>query len=223
MECQTSCLETENCNYFTFRQSDNACVLYYNCTNIGDSNCPDCFTGEKECHICQQPGECEGNIVTITSTSTVEDCEMECFDDSECQWYTFDLSLEYCFLTSTCSPKNTSTLSVFGQKYCYQDNSGGNSSNHICKWNLVLSTFNKEQDNMLLISAIVFCLDTPFFNIKIYINNTSFMQVLICLVLFDADLKLSQNEDLNFKVLENNTNTINKSAFLFINIFWIMS
>ena len=132
MECQTACIGTDDCNIFTFDQGNNFCVLFYNCTNIDDARCSDCYTGQKECLICQESGECEGNYVGGSYVSTVEDCEMECFDDSECQWYTYDMNVDYCFLTSDCLPKNASSPSVFGQKFCYQDNNnGGNPSNNI--------------------------------------------------------------------------------------------
>ncbi len=105
--------------------------MFYNCTGIDDSTCSDCFTGQKDCPICQISGECQGSFVGGSYVSSVENCEEECYNDPKCQWYTYDLNVGYCFFTSDCSPKNASSPSVFGQKFCFQDdgNGGQNPSN----------------------------------------------------------------------------------------------
>lgn len=127
-ECQTACKQTEDCNFFTFDDADNFCALYYNCSSIDDTTCTDCYTGQKDCLICSQAGECQGIDVGGAFTSTVEDCERECYDNAECQWYTYDLTFEYCFLTSDCTPRTPSSPNVFGQKECYQENGAANQS-----------------------------------------------------------------------------------------------
>ncbi len=130
LECQSACLNTNECNYFTFNEPNDFCLLLYNCTGIDDTNCPDCFTGQKDCQICEQPGECEGNIIDNSFTPTVEDCEKQCFNNVDCNWYTYGLTFEYCLLTSDCTPKNSSNANVFGQKFCYQDNTDSNPSKY---------------------------------------------------------------------------------------------
>ena len=131
LQCQSSCQQTNDCNYFTFKQSDDFCILYYNCTNIDATECPDCYTSQKDCLVCQQPGECQGNVLDYAFTQTVKDCEKECFDNSQCEWYTYELSHEYCFLTTGCIPRNSSSTNVFGQKNCYQEDIGTNPSKEV--------------------------------------------------------------------------------------------
>ena len=125
-ECQIACQDNGNCSYFTFYEPSNLCNLLYNCSDIDTTGCSDCFTGQRDCPICTIPGECVGTISGYVFVPTEEDCQMECFNNDECQWYTFDPSFDYCVLTSNCIPTNTSTESIFGQKNCYQDL--GNSS-----------------------------------------------------------------------------------------------
>ena len=123
--CQSQCQGTDDCNYFTYYDPNNICVLQYNCTEIDTSNCPQCFTGERDCPVCSIPGECQGNLVGQTVSDTEEDCQRECFNDPDCLWYTYDFVLSYCLLTSDCFPRNSTSQKTYGQKNCYQDNGDG--------------------------------------------------------------------------------------------------
>ncbi len=130
LNCQKDCQSTTNCNYFTFYEPDNFCKLLYNCTNIDLMECPECYTGQKDCpeYVCSQPGECEGNFVDDTFLNTEQECLEYCFNDPECQWYSFDTIVGYCLLTSNCNPRNTSTPQVYGQRECYNSSSTTNPS-----------------------------------------------------------------------------------------------
>ncbi len=130
-ECQTDCQQTTDCNYFTFYEQNSFCKLLYNCTNVDESLCSDCYTGQPDCSdtICSQPGECQGNIVDDEfSVLTEEECQRLCFENVQCLWYTYDYSVEYCLLTSDCVFVDTYTK-LYGQKECYDGNNGGNQSN----------------------------------------------------------------------------------------------
>ncbi len=59
-ECQITCQQTQYCNYYTYFEPIGMCTLLYNCTDIDAADCPECFTGEKDCLICDRPGECQG-------------------------------------------------------------------------------------------------------------------------------------------------------------------
>ncbi len=78
--------------------------------------------------VCNEPGECQGTIVGNSFLSNEEDCQKECFNNANCLWYTFDSNQEFCLLTSNCNPMNSSTPKVYGQKDCYQENTGMNPS-----------------------------------------------------------------------------------------------
>ncbi len=125
-DCQSKCQDTDDCNYFTFYDSNDFCKLLYNCTSVDASLCPQCFTGEKDCEtsICSQPGECQGSFVADLFVLDEENCQKECFENNECLWYSFDVDFDYCLLTKDCSPIN-STSKVFGQKSCYDDINNG--------------------------------------------------------------------------------------------------
>ncbi len=63
--------------------------------------------------------------------NTVDECQEACYDDGNCLWYTFDSTLNYCLLTSDCTPRNTSVPKVFGQKTCFQVDEGNPSISYI--------------------------------------------------------------------------------------------
>ena len=48
-------------------------------------------------------------------------CPLTLQHEPDCEWYSFNLEVDYCLLTSTCIPKNTSTDHVFGQKSCFEE------------------------------------------------------------------------------------------------------
>ena len=60
--------------------------------------------------------------------STKDDCQMECFNNAQCNWYSYDFDFGYCQLTKDCIPRNSTTPNVYGQKNCYSDNGQGSSS-----------------------------------------------------------------------------------------------
>ncbi len=117
----------ENCNYFTFYEPNQFCKLLYNCSDIDANDCPDSYTGQKDCQICDQPGECVGSFVDDSFLPTKDDCQKECFNNDECLWYTYDYDFDYCLLTSDCLPMNKSAQKVFGQQSCYDSDIGGTS------------------------------------------------------------------------------------------------
>ncbi len=92
------------------------------CSNVNASLCLECYTGQKDCSVCDQPGECQGNVVDDFAVPSVDECKEECFNNENCFWYTYDVTLSYCLLTTNCQPKNSSVSKVFGQKSCYQQN-----------------------------------------------------------------------------------------------------
>ncbi len=75
------------------------------------------------------------NVKAISSVmlfvQDLDECQRQCFNNDDCSWYTYDLDVDYCFLTRDCQVMGTSENKVFGQKECYQDNGGTNSSNLI--------------------------------------------------------------------------------------------
>ncbi len=48
-DCQTECQGTQDCNYFSFYDPNDFCIMFYNCTTIDVDTCPECFTGSKDC------------------------------------------------------------------------------------------------------------------------------------------------------------------------------
>ena len=124
-DCQLECQNTLDCNYFTYNDPNNICVLQYNCTEIDSSNCLECFTGQRGCLVCSQSGQCQGNLVGQAISETEEDCQEACFNDDDCLWYTFDFQASLCLLTSDCVPVNSSSLKVYGEKNCFIQNGDG--------------------------------------------------------------------------------------------------
>lgn len=78
-----------------------------------------CHGKTAQSDICSQPGQCQGTFINQTVTESETKCQQLCYYDSECQWYTFEQTLNLCVLTSTCSPQ-TSNNAVYGQKECFQ-------------------------------------------------------------------------------------------------------
>ena len=120
IECQIECFSTPGCNYFTFNDEVNMCIVFYNCTDITDTDCPDCSTGQRDCPICSVPGECTGILVGNAFVPNENECQEACFNNDECNWYTYDYEFEFCTMTSDCSPQNSSTLKTFGQRSCFE-------------------------------------------------------------------------------------------------------
>ena len=142
-QCQSLCQDNPNCNYFTYYEPTRICKLLYNCSDIDATDCPECFTSQRDCLICNQPGQCVGRFVDDILTSSNEDCQKACYDNPDCEWYTFSSDLQYCQLTSDCLPKNTTNINVFGQKNCYEDNVSSNSSKiwlHKKQFNLICNS-----------------------------------------------------------------------------------
>lgn len=53
-------------------------------------------------------------------TDTEDECLEKCFNEPECNWYTYDTIVDYCLLTEDCIPQNATVDDFIGQKECYQ-------------------------------------------------------------------------------------------------------
>ncbi len=122
MECQEDCQETQDCNYFSFSERNNFCTLFYNCTVVDTEVCPDCFSSQKDCpqYVCSEPGHCEGIVIGNAFLNSENECIELCYNDIDCLWYTYDNDAQFCYLTSNCITKNTTTSQVYGQKQCFE-------------------------------------------------------------------------------------------------------
>lgn len=123
-DCLNFCKETAGCQYWTHYHSDKACFSFVECTNLSVATCQtlgDCISGDKECieAQCDLAGQCDGGLVSFSTTATRDDCLQLCKDAPTCAWYTFDTSNNYCTLSSDCAYLDTNCATcVAGEKDC---------------------------------------------------------------------------------------------------------
>ncbi len=128
IDCEFQCQGSPNCIYFTYYQPASLCKLLSECSDVNTSQCSECYTGQRDCPVCDQQGECVGNVVGDDVGGTIDDCQADCYYDNECVWYTYDSDLTYCLLTSDCIPRDSLPSKSFGQKACHEPSQTGDSS-----------------------------------------------------------------------------------------------
>ena len=75
--------------------------------------------------ICSEIGQCEGNFLDYSSTTSEKDCLDTCVADVNCNWYSFNTLHDACSILSDCDTVDfTAVDTVFGQREC-QDGTGG--------------------------------------------------------------------------------------------------
>ena len=131
----TSFQGIENCNQFTHFNSTGACYAWQTCLTFSENTCSDCISGDATCspYTCSEPGLCTG----ISLGSLVATSENECLDvckaTAQCQWYSYDSTLQFCQLTETCDAVETcsSDTCTHGQKECSANGSFLENSEYI--------------------------------------------------------------------------------------------
>ena len=65
-------------------------------------------------------GYCFGTIVEVTETSTLAECSDQCRGFDSCKWFTYQVNLGVCQLTSDCQfvDENPQEESVYGPRDC---------------------------------------------------------------------------------------------------------
>ena len=112
----------ESCSQFTHYNSVGVCYVWETCTSFSDTSCSDCISGDADCpsSICSEPGLCVGIQVGFSIEATEGDCITSCLNSVDCQWYSYDVSSQFCTLSETCQSIQTCSNDncVHGQKEC---------------------------------------------------------------------------------------------------------
>lgn len=138
-QCHQECQDyigVPDCTYFTYDYQSNLCLFMSECQGISAELCSTCYTTEATCELydCSLSGMCQGSIVEETYADSEVQCLTRCYNNVNCDYYTYDTWVGYCLLTSECvNPQgSTTSFSVYGQKECYdyiQDSSSGGNGN----------------------------------------------------------------------------------------------
>ncbi len=147
-DCQDACLSNFECNVFTHDQTTDHCELLQDCSRVDPLLCSTCYTGEPDCpkQICSQPGMCQGQPVGEMNSDSEDECLEKCFDNVDCNWYSYDNILEFCLLTSDCDPISSSNF-MFGQRECYDASS--NPSRKSCSYKINIINLTAEIERIL--------------------------------------------------------------------------
>ena len=112
----------EECTQFTYYGSVGSCYTWETCSSVSTDSCPggDCFSGDADCLICSMPGLCNGVQEGFAMELSEADCDRACQANANCEWYSYDASMQYCSLTSNCETIQTceEDSCVYGQKGC---------------------------------------------------------------------------------------------------------
>ena len=128
-ECQLACHNHGSCQYFTWYELENECLLYSDC-NFNSTSCADCYTGTVTCSLydCFEPGVCiKATLLAHDYFLDPEDCLKYCQSNPECKWFSHDPSNNFiCALTSNCPDIGSACINNFcihGQVECESDSS----------------------------------------------------------------------------------------------------
>ena len=120
-DCLTSCQDSQLCEYFTFYESEQICILYETCPEVSADNCDDCIYGTRGCmnEQCNAPGSCVDQLVGVGEAFTRDDCIRLCHDNEECMWWTFVVEENLCELFSGCDHFNSECeICISGERTC---------------------------------------------------------------------------------------------------------
>ncbi len=128
-ECQRECQDNQECEYFTWFQSDFGCLLFSDC-NFNSTICNDCYTGSENCTFCFLSGICHnGHFVGYDFLESANDCLDLCKYEPECKWFGFDpVENNACYLTSDCPTIDANCSAsgcVYGQVECQPSSFSG--------------------------------------------------------------------------------------------------
>ena len=122
-ECREGCDSNRNCGYFTHDSDNQMCLMYAECENFSEDNCPGCSTGSYDCelHQCYKTGFCFGDQVgDFQLFEDVNECVHYCHQTEGCVWWSYDSNSNgLCILTSDCQSKHSLNynVSVFSTIY----------------------------------------------------------------------------------------------------------
>ena len=123
-DCKEQCLNKTTCEYFTWFEDDNECLLFTDC-NFNATLCTDCYTGAADCspYTCFNEGVCiNATFIDYDYFTSSNDCLEFCKGNQNCKWFNFDpQDNNICVLTSDCPETVTGCVSsgcVYGQVEC---------------------------------------------------------------------------------------------------------
>ena len=137
-ECLDFCQNTSECQWFTFFDDTENCILQLDCPFI-DKSCQFCHVGqtscpEREAH-CQLQIACNGQLVApLESALDDQKCLESCKENSQCRWFTFLTDVKSCSLMSDCDIyDDTCQNCISGESNCEASPPIGNSTGDECK------------------------------------------------------------------------------------------
>ncbi len=123
-ECRNLCQAQTDCEYFTWFENDNDCLLFSDC-DFNATMCDNCYTGSVNCSVytCFEAGTCQNGLyLAHDHLRDADECLNYCQSEPGCKWFSFDPSDgNICVLTETCPNVTTSCAGsgcVRGQVEC---------------------------------------------------------------------------------------------------------